>query len=419
MAGFICPVCLQGQEISELIQMAFLNKYFGPSTLIAAAFIGPGTVTTCTLAGVQAGYTLLWALAFSTIGTIILQEMSARLGWHTGKGLGEAIGANMQRGWMFAAASGLVISAIIIGNGAYEAGNISGGIMGLELLIGESKYWAFAIATLSFVLLYVGKYALVEKVMIGLVLVMSASFLITAVLVKPDLSEVISGLIPNNPKKNITLALSLIGTTIVPYNLFLHASTISKKWHGESSLSDIRKENAVSIALGGLISMLIVIPAGAHGGEAIEMNNARDLAVSLKPLLGNSAELLMGLGLLAAGVTSTLTAPLAAAYAAQGLFGWSNDETDIKFRSVWMIILIVGAAVAFLGTRPIVVIKFAQVANALLLPLIALFLIYVCNSKQTMGQYVNSILVNVLGVGVVVITLILSLRLLNKVLGLF
>jgi len=107
-----------------------VKKYFGPSTLVTAAFIGPGTVTVCTLAGVNSGYTLLWALLFSVIATIVLQEMTARLGLITQKGFGEAIRSELQNPLLRIFGITLVLGAIVIGNAAYEGGNISGAVLG-------------------------------------------------------------------------------------------------------------------------------------------------------------------------------------------------------------------------------------------------------------------------------------------------
>ena len=111
--------------------MKGLKKYFGPSTLVTAAFIGPGTLTVCTLSGASFGYTLLWVLLFATIATIILQEMTARLGLITQKGLGEAIRSQIENSLARSVAVLLIFTAIIVGNAAYEAGNISGAVLGI------------------------------------------------------------------------------------------------------------------------------------------------------------------------------------------------------------------------------------------------------------------------------------------------
>jgi NRAMP (natural resistance-associated macrophage protein)-like metal ion transporter len=114
-------------------------KNIGPGTLVAAAFIGPGTVTLCTLAGVNFGFALLWAMVLSIIATIFLQEMAARLGIISQKGLSEVIRTEIQNPTFRKVVIVLILSAIVIGNAAYEAGNISGGILGLEAILGNSK----------------------------------------------------------------------------------------------------------------------------------------------------------------------------------------------------------------------------------------------------------------------------------------
>lgn len=396
-----------------------VSKYFGPSTLVAAAFIGPGTVTTCTMAGVESGYGLLWALVFSIVATLVLQEMSARLGWVTQEGLGEAFNKQFHEGPSRYVVFFLVIGAILIGNAAYEAGNLSGGVLGLELLIGEFRFWPLVVGGLSFLLLYFGNYKLIEKVLISLVILMSICFLLTAIIVKPSLSGIMSGFVPTGISENLLLILGLIGTTVVPYNLFLHASTISKKWNTDSELKDIRRENSVAIILGGLISMLIIITAAATKGEATQVSSAADLARQLEPLFGSYSKYLMGIGLMAAGCSSALTAPLAAAYAAQGLFSWKKGERENKFRAVWMIILFLGVAVAMTGMKPIIIIKFAQITNAILLPFIAIYLVFISNKKAILGSYINKPIHNVLAISIIIICIALSLRSLNNIFHIF
>jgi len=394
-----------------------LNKFFGPSTLVTAAFIGPGTITTCTMAGVESGYTLLWALLFSIVATIILQEIAARIGFVTQKGLGEAIVQQYPTGILRILVLILVISSIIIGNAAYEAGNISGGILGMELIVGDFRFWPLVMGFFSFAILWYGGYKWLEKVLISLVVMMSLCFLMTVIIVQPPLVEILKGFVPSNINdSSYLLILGLIGTTIVPYNLFLHASTISKKWKAESKLSDIRTENITSITLGGIISIMIVITAAASRGITSEVSNATDLAMQLEPLFGSAAKVLMGLGLMAAGLSSTLTAPIAAAYAAKGLFGWPEGDKNTKFRMVWISILMIGVFVAMIGLKPILIIKFAQITNAILLPFIAGFLIYIANSKKILGQYINGFIINLLSVSVIIITVMLSIKTLSAVL---
>jgi len=395
-----------------------IKRFFGPSTLVAAAFIGPGTLTTCTMAGVEMSYRLIWVMLFAIFATIVLQEMAARLGWITQQGLGEALNRQFIGGVARYFVFFLVIGAILVGNAAYEAGNISGGILGLELILGEFSLWPIIIGIVCFALMYFGKYKAIERILVGLVILMSLCFLITAILVKPDIGDVFRGFIPGPLSGSEWLiVMALIGTTVVPYNLFLHASTISKKYKTTSSLADIRIENAVSIVLGGMISILIIITAAATSGQVAAVTSAADLATQLEPLFGESARLFMGIGLMAAGVSSALTAPLAAAYAARGLFNWQNDEQDWKFRAVWIGILAIGVVVSITNLPRVLIIKFAQITNAILLPLIVIYLMYLANSKKIMQKHTNGWVSNLFGVIVVLVTLMLSFRGVSRALG--
>ena len=227
-------------------------KKIGPGVLIAAAFIGPGTVTACTLAGMSFGFGLLWALLLSIIATAVLQEMSARLGIITQKGLADAIKSELTTPWIRILVIGIVLAAIVIGNAAYEAGNIGGATLGMNALFGEQYdfYYPFIIGLLAFGLLYLGSYKTLEKVFVGLVLVMSISFLLTAIITKPDIFEILKGaFIPKVPKDSLLTIIALVGTTVVPYNLFLHASLVSEKWKKKSYLPLAKKYKVVAIAL--------------------------------------------------------------------------------------------------------------------------------------------------------------------------
>lgn len=394
-------------------------KNLGPGTLVAAAFIGPGTVTLCTLAGVSYGYSLLWAMTLSIIATIVLQEMAARVGIITQKGLAEIIKEQIKRKSLRNLAVLLIILAIIVGNAAYEAGNISGASLGVSAIFGEFQfnYFALIIGFIAFVLLYIGNYKFLERSLVVLVLVMSFSFLITAIITKPDFTEILKGMfVPTFPKDSLLTIIGLIGTTVVPYNLFLHASLVKERWKTPQDLKLARKDTYVSIILGGIVSMSIIIAATSI--QNAEIKNIIDLAKGLEPLYGSFAKYFLGIGLFAAGITSAITAPLAAAYVANSCFGWKADLKNIKFRLVWFIILFLGVLFSTFKINPIEIIKFAQVANGILLPIIALFLFWVVNKSSVLGKYKNSLVTNLLGAIIIIITIVLGFRSILKVLEL-
>ena len=397
-------------------------KKIGPATLIAAAFIGPGTVTVCTLAGVGFGFDLLWALLLSMIATVVLQEMAARLGLITGNGLAAALRSQTSNPKLRNIALALVFAAIIIGNSAYEAGNISGGELGLAQLIPNSEFSVFgqnidslvlAIGLIAFILLYIGTYKVLERVLIGLVLLMSLSFLVTAILTGPELMPILKGLFtPTFPDGSLFTVIALIGTTVVPYNLFLHASLVKEKWQDASDLRWVRRDTVIAIVVGGLVSMAILICGAALQG--MQISSAADLGKGLEPLFGSYAKYFISIALFAAGITSAITAPLAAAYVARGCFGWDASLKDKRLRAVWMIVLLVGVFFATVGSSPIAIIQFAQVANGIVLPLIAIFLLWAVNRSELMNKYINTRFQNILGLLIVLICLLLSGRTLYK-----
>jgi Mn2+/Fe2+ NRAMP family transporter len=401
-------------------------KYFGPSTLVAAAFIGPGTVTVCTLAGVRSGYMLLWALLFSVIATIVLQEMTGRLGIITQKGFGEAIRENLGNPFLKFAGILMVLSAIVIGNIAYEGGNISGAVLGWEeFFVGLDltvngitiRLTSFIIGAIAFWLLFSGNFKRIVNVMTLLVGIMSVVFVTTAVVIQPDIAAIFKGLfIPQASTDEFLTVIALIGTTVVPYNLFLHASIVQERYKHFSQLPDMRVENAVGIILGGLISMCVVITsAAASDGSLAEVNSAADMATQLEPLLGTWARAFMGIGLFAAGITSAVTAPLAAAYTVKGVLGWSSNLKDPKFRLVWIVVLLAGVLFSAFSLNPVKLIEFAQVANGITLPVIAVFLLYIMNKPMLLGSNRNSTIQNILGVAVILVALLVGFRSLNSV----
>ena len=390
---------------------AFGSKWrdrFGPGLLVTAAFIGPGTVATASVIGASYGFALTWALAFSVVATIILQEMSARLGLVTGAGLGESLRSTFSGRIARPIVVVLVIAAIGIGNAAFQAGNIMGGAVGLELLTPVShKWWALVVGLAAALILAFGGYRRIEFLLVGLVGVMSVVFVLTAIMTRPDIRVVLDGIFkPRLPSGSLTSVLALIGTTVVPYNLFLHASAAAEKWGGAGSarqyIRHARIDTIVSVSIGGIITLAIMstaamLPAGGKG-----ITNAAAMAEQLEPLLGASAKWFFALGLFAAGLTSAVTAPLAAAYATAGMLGWEADMRSPRLRAVWATVIAIGMACAVIGESPVKSIIFAQAANGILLPIVAVFLLIAVNRKPLLGSFTNGTLANILGTLVII-----------------
>ena len=392
-------------------------KNLGPGIVVAAAFIGPGTVTTATIAGAGFGYTLLWAILFSIIATIVLQEMSARLGIVSQLGVGQAIRKKIQSPILKWFAFILVIGAIFIGNAAYEAGNITGAVLGFEQYSVTLGSWSFnplilLIGLVAFILLRTGRYKLIEKFLISLVSIMGVVFFVSAILLRPDINKILSGFfLPQLPENSLMMIVGLIGTTVVPYNLFLHASAVKEKWKSSERLGEARLDTILSVTLGGIITASILITSAvAFEGIQKNIDNAADLGYQLQPVLGDWSTIFIAFGFLAAGLSSSITAPLAAAFATSEILGWTTDMKSIKFQRIWMLVLIIGIFFSSLGFKPTSVILFSQFANGLLLPIIAIFLLWVMNDKDIVGNYINNKWNNLIASLVILITIGLGLK---------
>ena len=395
-----------------------LFKNLGPGPLIAAAFIGPGTVTLCTLAGVIFGMSLLWTLLIAVLASIILQSMAVKIGIIGKKSITEALKDEISNPVIKYIIITLIFMTILIGNTAYEAGNISGAVMGLETLFGQIKIdfkdfslniHAIIIGLLAGALLWIGKYRIIERCLIGLVIIMSISFLFTAIATRPSLLSVLSGLFSfKAPAGSLLTIIGLVGTTIVPYNLFLHAELVKEKWNDKGDLKFALKDLIIALGLGGLISLSIVITASSI--KATDISTVGDLALGLESVFGTFSRQFLAIGLFAAGITSTITAPLAAAYVVCGCFGLSTNLQSNYFKFIWLSIILFGVFFSATGLKLITIIQFAQITNGVLLPIMVGLLLWMVNKSSLLGNFKNNNLQNAIGFIIIVVSLFLSLR---------
>jgi len=346
--------------------------------VISAAFIGPGTVTTAASSGAGYGYALIWALIFSTFSCYILQETSARITVVSGKNLGQAM--RMVYG---GTAPGkiliyLSLAAIIIGCSAFEAGNILGAAAGISLVLPgiSNTLIVSAIGLTAGILLWAGSIRQIALVLGLIVAFLGICFLITAFMVPAYPESLLTGaIIPSIPTGAELLVLGLIGTTVVPYNLFLGSGMKHNQTAGEMKVSLF-----IAIGLGGVISIAVLITGTAIAGEF----TFEALAAELSRLIGPAGPWLLGIGLFGAGLSSTLTAALAASVTASSIFdhngqisSWS--QKGVRFRSVWLFVLVTGMLFGLLQVQPVPAIILAQALNGVFLPLIAVVLFLLIN----------------------------------------
>lgn len=390
----------------------------GPGFLICGSFIGPGTVTSSTRAGAGYGYELLWCIVFSVIAVIVTQGMAARLGVVTQKDLAETLQiAFDDRPLLRKFLVGLVAVAIAVGGFAYMGGDLTGTALGVSALTGVSTHiiapiWGLCIMVL---LSFAGdalKY--LEKLLAVCVVVMCIVFLITMIVVQPNLGELFGGLVPHIPEGSLMTCLALIGTTVVPYNMFLHAASAKRTWHSAEELPLVAFGTNIPMIIGGIVTGAILITSAAVM-QGMTVKNAMDMAVQLQPTLGDFAQPFMAVGLVAAGISSAVCTPMGV-YVLAGLWGWKTDRSDKRFVITNAAVLVTGIVISAFGFNPIALIMTAQAVNGIVLPVVVGVTVYLTCSKKIMGEFTNSTLQTALGWIIFLISLYLGL---SSVISLF
>lgn len=202
--------------------------------------------------------------------------------------------------------------------------------------------------------------------------------------------------------------LALIGTTVVPYNMFLHAASAKRTWHSPDEIPLCSFGTTVPMIIGGVVTGSIMITS-ATVMRGMAVNNAMDMAVQLEPTLGNLAQPFMAVGLIAAGVSSAVCTPIGVSYVLAGLFGWKTDRSDKRYTITNAAVLVTGIIIAALGSNPLALIMTAQAVNGIVLPVVVGVTVYLTSRRKIMGEYKNNALQVTLGVAIFAISLVLGL----------
>ncbi len=390
-------------------------------SIISAAFIGPGTVTTATKAGADFQFQLLWALSFSTLACLVLQEASARATIYSKMNLGEAIKFHFSGSKAQIPVLIMIVGAIILGCAAYETGNILGSVEGLSLVFThiDKRLFVAAIALIAGLALSLKSLRSMANFMGSFVFIMGATFITTAVFAQPPIEEIVKGMViprfPNTSGAGL-LVLGLVGTTVVPYDLFLGSNVVQK----DTTVKDMRLGISVAVILGGFISMSILC-VGTEMTRGLAPEAVKNLEFSYKLLsqtlvinIGQWALYIFGFGMFAAGFTSAITSPLASALTARSIFAKRNPDGSPKnpnaFQWVAYLVLAIGIVLGFLQIKPVPAIVAAQAFNGLILPFVSIFLFMVVNDKSVMGkEHLNGKISNCLMIIVTWVTLVLGI----------
>ncbi len=396
-------------------QIGIFMAILGPGIITGSVDNDAGGITTYAVAGADYGYTLLWTLIPAFIVLLVIQEMNARMGVVTGKGLADLIRENAGVKITFFIFIGLLIADI--GNTTTEFAGVAGSME----VFGVSKYISVPIvAALVWILVVKGTYKIAERIFL-LFSVSLLTYVISALMGKPHWGEIGTAII--NPHmefntKSLAMVIGIIGTTIAPWMQFYMQSSVIEKGLKMKNF----KYTLIDIVIGCVATVVVaffimVACASTLHENGIKIEEAKDAALALKPLAGNFASQVFAFGLFVASVFSATILPLATAFYVCEAFGFEAGidkkwDDAPEFYILYTGILVISAGIILLPNAPLIAISlWSQVINGMLLPVVLICMILLVNNKKIMGKYVNKPINNMIGWTSVVVLIALSLML--------
>ena len=385
----------------------------GPGIITSNVDNDAGGITTYSLAGAQYGLGLLWLLIPITVALIIIQEMCARMGVVSGKGLSDLIRERFGAKITF-----YLMIVLLLANLGNTFSEFAGIAASMEIF-GVSKYISVPVgAFLVWWMVVKGNYKSIEKVFLT-ACVFYLSYIISGFLVHPDWSAIKTATFTPTLKFDtgmLTMAIGIVGTTIAPWmQFYLQSSIVDKGLKAESykyARMDVIFGSITVNVVAFFIIMLCAVTLFQHG---LKIDTAKDAALALVPLAGVYCSWLFAFGLLNASLFAASILPLSTAYTICEAFGWESSlNTKFveapQFYGLYSLMIFLGAGFILLPNVPLIAIMYySQVINGILLPFILIFLLLLINDKRIMGNYVNGRLMNIISWATVVILNVLSM----------
>jgi NRAMP (natural resistance-associated macrophage protein)-like metal ion transporter len=410
-----------------MVQFKYSRKSFLKRLLIFLSILGPGIITgsvdndaggitTYSVAGAIYGYNLLWTLFPSFIVLLVIQEMNARMGIVTGKGLADLIRENAGIKVTFFIFLGLLIADI--GNTTTEFAGVAGSME----IFGISKYISVPIVGIMIWFLVVkGNYKIAERIF----LIFSVSllmYIVSALMSKPHWGEIFNSTIRPHVEfssKYIAMVIGMVGTTIAPWMQFYMQSSVIEKGLKIKKYKYTLLDIIVGCIATVVVAFFIIIACASTLHEkGIVIEEAKDAAIALEPLAGSFASMIFALGLFIASIFSATILPLATAFYVCEAFGFEAgidkkwDEAK-EFYTLYSAIIIIGVVIILIPNAPLISISlWTQIINGILLPVVLICMILLVNNKNIMGKYVNKPINNIIGWGATILLIGLSILLL-------
>lgn len=416
----VYPFIKEEKKVEEKKTFIQRIKAAGPAAVITSAFIGPGTITTATNAGVNYGYALLWAVVFSGIALVIIMNMASRLAIIGKSNIIDASISLMPNSNVWKVfVMGLIALVVILTGFGFEAGNLIGATTGFADILGiETGIAAAIMGTVTLAAIIFTTPKIIELIMKVFVALMGIIFVATAVIVGPNWGDVLSGLVPSIPTGSMVTTIALIGTTIIAINLVFHSIASADKWTEEKDLEDSYFDTKMNVSLGVLMTLGLIVTTGAVlFGSGVGVTPIT-FAQALEPTLGSGARIFAATGLVLAGLSSSIATPYMVGFTWARIFKW-DKENDIRPKLVAGIIVVFGTTLAILGKAPLSIILFAQATSGVFLPFVAILFVIASNSKK-LGKFKNTVTQNALGAVMVIVMFLLGGRtILNVISKLF
>lgn len=384
----------------------------GPGIITANIDNDASGITTYSVAGARFGYSLLWTLLPTTVALVVIQEMIARMGVITGKGLSDLIRENYGIKAAFYMMLGLLVA-----NFGNTVANLAGWAASMEIL-GLSKYVMVPVGALAvWMLVTRGSYRFVEKILL-IACLLYFGYVVSGFMSKPDWAPVLKSAVAPQMRwdsEYIMLSIAIIGTTITPWMQFYLQSSIAEKGIKKENYAASRLDVIIGCFITDIISFFIIVTCGAllfpHG---IRINEAAEAALALKPLAGDYAYLIFAICLANAGLLGAIIVPLATAYYICEAMGWEaginkSFKEAPQFMWIYTLTIALASAVIMIPGAPLVFLMvLSAVVNGLLLPFVLVFALLLVNNKKLMGEYVNPRSYNYISWGTIAAIILLT-----------
>jgi manganese transport protein len=367
-----------------------LLRYLGPGFVVTIGFIDPGNWATNMAGGSQFGYTLLWVITLSTLMLIFLQHIAARLGVVTGRSLAVNIRAHFPRPlvWLF----GLSMVPALVATSLAE---ILGGALGFQILFHIPLYIGAPFTLILVVLAILGqRYDQLERLIVVFLAFIAAAYIIELFIVKPDMAAAAPDwIIPHLSGASILVAMGMLGAIVMPHNIYLHSNTIqSREWDfgGADQTRLMRFElidTTLAMSMGWLVnSAMILVAAAVFYRHGVVVSSIQQASQTLKPLAGPLAQLIFGLALLVAGLSSSITSSLATANVVAGYLGRPEDPHSRAYRLGLVALALPAVALIMIGLNAYRALILSQVVLSIQLPLTIIPLLVLARRRAVMGD---------------------------------